>query len=317
MANHCTKSVRLTQTAWISLVYSVLFVCATTRAQDYSISEIPTFGGAASVATDINNFGVVCGYAQNSAGQDRALMWSSGVLVALETLGGPNSRAHAINDNAKIVGEAENSSGALRAVRWQPGFILDLADLGGGTAAAYDINNNDFVTGWSTVSAGGNHRGFQWSLGGGMTALSQQGQPGGFFSEGYGINLSRDVAGKGDIGFPTFNVRAAFWPFGGAMTSIATQQAGSIAYAVNARDQVVGSAPGFGPFLWQSGSMSALFGAPAGEALDIDSSGKIVGWTMLGGVQRAVIWEGLGILDLNEFASTEFGLGTPTRYSHQ
>ncbi len=80
------------------------------------VDSIGTLGGATSAATDVNDGGVVVGFAQLSSGAEHAFLY--GGLKAgermqdLGTLGGMNSIAGSINDRGTIVGQADTTATA-------------------------------------------------------------------------------------------------------------------------------------------------------------------------------------------------------------
>jgi probable HAF family extracellular repeat protein len=84
------------------------------RLQSYTITNLSSLGGRASVPVDVNNHGEVVGYsftANNAAGH--AFLYSHGRMTDLGTLGGRDSAAAAINDKGAVVGASLTSASAL------------------------------------------------------------------------------------------------------------------------------------------------------------------------------------------------------------
>jgi probable HAF family extracellular repeat protein len=72
-----------------------------------AVTDIGTFGGLSSAATDIDDHGRVVGYAARADGNDHAFLYERGRMTDLGTLaGGRVSRAAAINNHGVVVGEA-------------------------------------------------------------------------------------------------------------------------------------------------------------------------------------------------------------------
>jgi len=62
------------------------------------ILDLGTFGGANSLATNINDRGQVVGASFTATGETHAFLWEDGVMIDLGTLAGPYSVADAINN---------------------------------------------------------------------------------------------------------------------------------------------------------------------------------------------------------------------------
>ena len=91
----------------------------------YTITDLGTLGGTYSTAHDINAAGQVVGVADNSAGVDRAFLYSNGAMQDLNTLLPAGSgwilrEASAINNAGEIVGFGKHN-GATRAFLLKPG----------------------------------------------------------------------------------------------------------------------------------------------------------------------------------------------------
>ncbi|RZT04545.1 PEP-CTERM protein-sorting domain-containing protein [Duganella sp. CF402] len=100
-------------------------------------SYLPSIGGGASYATDINNLGVVSGAALGADGKYHAVTWNGGVATVLN--GTNASVANAINDSGVVVGSA-TINGSSYAQQWSGGTATTLAGR-----SANDINNSGAV----------------------------------------------------------------------------------------------------------------------------------------------------------------------------
>src|SRR5688572_10467224 len=102
----------------------------------YRLVDLGTLGGANSFAYDVNDSGVVVGYANNAAGQERAFRFfdangnndaDPGEMAALGVLPGhAHSYAFGINNDGDNVGApsplpASNPSAVTHAVHFGPG----------------------------------------------------------------------------------------------------------------------------------------------------------------------------------------------------
>lgn len=127
------------------------------------ITMLPSFGGWASFAYDINEAGHVVGEAY-LAGDEfaHAVLWIDGVPTDLGAIEG-NSAAWAINDSDQIVGWSDTSF-LSTAMLWENGAWTDLgADMNaGGSSVAWDITEGGVVVGQASLD-GGFPAGFVWS----------------------------------------------------------------------------------------------------------------------------------------------------------
>ncbi len=97
----------------------------------YGMTDLGTFGGIGSLATDVNNMGQVVGSSQDGSGLWQPFLWQDGVMTDLNELLDPGSGweityAYGINDQGWIAGYGKNPDGKGRAVLLvpEPGSIL-------------------------------------------------------------------------------------------------------------------------------------------------------------------------------------------------
>jgi len=73
-------------------IYCAFASPAVSAAATYTVSNLPTFGGARTQAYSINDRGWVAGYSSYAGdGHRHAAVWFGGAAHDLGTLGGPNS----------------------------------------------------------------------------------------------------------------------------------------------------------------------------------------------------------------------------------
>ena len=114
---------------------------------------LPTFGGANSYATAINNNGEAAGFASLVDGYEHAFSALNAVLTDLGTLGGRSSFAYGINDDGNIVGFSWMASGANpHAFLYSNGMMVDLNSLipassGWELTQAFGINDAGQIVG--------------------------------------------------------------------------------------------------------------------------------------------------------------------------
>ncbi len=236
------------------------------------------FGGDYSVASSINDAGVVVGasntakgmrafqwtssngisdlgalpgqtssmaYDINAAGQIagvsgvHAALWSGGTIQDLGTLGGASSEAHGINAAGQVVGVSESAEGQ-RAFLWSNGVMKNLGTLPGDSSSRADhINDSGLVVGASESNAG--VHAFVWSSNNGMQPLT--GPTSTSYSEAFGINNLGQVVGQFQS---ALGMRPFLWTAGNQMVDLNDLVKGlptSVvlvgAFAINDKGQIV------------------------------------------------------------------------------
>jgi probable HAF family extracellular repeat protein len=149
---------------------------ASQHEQQYTITDLPSLGGANSRANSINNRGWLAGFSNLTGNQMRhAALWRDGALTDLGTLGGPNSAVTwSVKSNSGLVvgiaqtstpdplGEAWSSaafypgatgSGYINlGFAWRKGAMRPLPTLGGNNGFATGANSRGQIVGWAENS---------------------------------------------------------------------------------------------------------------------------------------------------------------------
>ena len=200
--------------------------------------------------------------------QHYAVEWSDGSIINL-TPGSNYSSATAINSVGEVVGWTFGTEGSY-AFEWNGGSVIN---LGGG--AAYSINDSGQVVGYSY--AVDFPYAVEWS---GGSVIELGGLPGSEGSVPYSINEFGQVVGYSYAGGFTY---ATEWS-GGKVIDLGPGGA----YAINNVGQVL---VGYG--VWSNGGVTDLGSLPGStgfEAVAINDSGQVVGWSIVGDYSYATEW---------------------------
>lgn len=248
----------------------------------YSVTDLGTLGtGNLSVATAINNAGVVVGYTDVTPGLPHAFRWSAGTMTDLGVEpGGDDSVANAVNDAGQVAGTADRQSGGFGyPVRWSASGTL--TDLGGTITNELGVGNaidpaGRIAGGQRLASSEGSPVAELYDTNGAPTYL---GDPPDSLNVATGINAADQV-----VGSPAF-----VWKAGTLTTlpSLAGAPAGDAgATAINISGQIVGWAGTAGSSgaqdaaLWSGGAVTDLGtvdGIAFNQATAINAAGQIVG----------------------------------------
>jgi len=223
--------------------------------------DLGTLGGKYSVAQDINNAGVIAGWAGLPGDTvSRATLWQGGTPTPLGTLGGSYAAAYGINNRNQAVGVASTASDpAGRATLWNGQRAQDLGTLGGTYGSAYDINDRGRVVGYSSTAGNAANHATLWEGG----RAIDLGTLGGKGSSAQAVNNAGLVAGSSDLAGDRTQ-HATLWR-NGVITDLGALSTDGIsgALGINARGQVVGySGSPFGgrpnATLWEDGRIVDL-----------------------------------------------------------
>jgi probable HAF family extracellular repeat protein len=93
--------------------------------RDGTMTELAGLGGN-SLASQINDSGLIDGAAATASGQSYAVLWRNGKLTELPGLGGTSSGPVAMNAAGQVAGYSDTAAGDQDAVLWTNGKITDL-----------------------------------------------------------------------------------------------------------------------------------------------------------------------------------------------
>ena len=246
----------------------------------YSVTDLGALRATdTSVATAINNAGVVVGYSTSASGVPTAVRWSGGTVVSLGTLpGGSDSVANAINDSGQIAGTADRPpTGYGYPVRWSAAGVIQ--DLSGPVDNRLGVGNGidpggRVAGGQRPADSEGGPNAILYSASGTPTDL---GNPPDSLGPANAVNAVGQVVGGG----PAFVWR------NGTTTLLPGLPGGTggVATAINISGQIVGSATAGGSsneraVLWTAGTatdLGTVDGITPNRATGINAAGQIVG----------------------------------------
>ncbi len=156
---HCFRTVMAGCKTLAALASLTLFNAAGAQAATssvdaplkYALRNIGTLSGTNFiVGMDINNQGMVTGYASSPTGGPRPFVWQNGVMTALPvTAGAQYSRAFGLNDHGDVVGDIYWRDGGPQPTLWRNGQALDLSPLVSSPGSAWAINNAGQIGGYT------------------------------------------------------------------------------------------------------------------------------------------------------------------------
>lgn len=121
--------------------------------EEGALTDLGTLGKDWSIATAINDDGLVVGYSQLIEGgsEQYGFRWSGGTMEALPVLGSNTyNGANDVNAQGDACGWSGPSSNVARPVLYPAaGGVVDLIGLGGTAASAYAMNGRGDVVGYS------------------------------------------------------------------------------------------------------------------------------------------------------------------------
>lgn len=159
-----------------------------------STFALPTLGGGAGEAHDVNAIGWIVGQSTAASQAPHAALWMDGVVSDLGTLGGDRSWAHAINSSGLVAGASDTAAGDVHAALFVldgAGVVIDRVDLGvlaDRDSRALGLNEVDQIVGTS------NARAVLWRAGE-TIALDEQIRLDG----GWRLESARAINGSGEI----------------------------------------------------------------------------------------------------------------------
>jgi probable HAF family extracellular repeat protein len=152
--------------------------------RDGKLMDLGGLGGD-SFAQQINDKGLIVGYADDASQNPVAVEWRDGTLATLPGLGGTASYAMFVNDAGLIAGESTDASGTAHAVVWVNGKV---EDLGVGTPIALNDRGQVLVRSYPAVSVWDNGKTTTLPAGDQAAAMNDKGQVVGTITAADGSN---------------------------------------------------------------------------------------------------------------------------------
>ena len=260
----------------------------------YKFTDLGALADSSSEASGINNLGEVSGYSWTNANIYQATVWRQGTLIPLKYFGGNFSQAFGINNAGQVVGTSNNATNLFYPVVWDDSTSVRV--LSTSTGVAYGINNAGQATGLMEVRGIGAHAAL-WSSAAEMDL-------------GNGLGLAINDVGRvvGASMYQAIEYDGAYTTNLPGLGGLGTK-----ARAINHSGLVAGYSwrignESTGAVSWESGVLTELsgLGGRSSEARGINNAGSIVGWSNRpDDYQRAVIWNGKTVTDLNTFLDAD------------
>jgi probable HAF family extracellular repeat protein len=261
---------KLPTALYLLLVAYLVFVTVPAPAQDYEFIDLGTLGGTYSMALCITDNGIIGGWATNTAGYKRPVLWIDGVIQDMGALPGFNvGEAVAVNESgqAAVLGEANPQ--AYGGFFWEDGNYTDLGLLPDrNECIPEDIDAYGRIVGSCLTLGAGNAAAFIWEAG----EMSDLGTLSGA-ARAYGINKLGQVVGHCRGNQPGGDgLQKAFLWEDGTMIELPPLPGrdNSKAYDINDLGEAVGSSwyP-TGPYSLTV-DKATLWRADGGEIVDLD-----------------------------------------------
>ena len=302
----------------------------TTKFAAFTNVSLPGLQGMTfSSAMAINDAGLIVGTSNDVQGDIHGVFWTSSTATSPTRLefpahpGGEFGAAFGVNTTGDVVGETNNAVGGRDAIFWlgttgtpSAASPLPLPPIAGAQyTAAYDINDSKRIVGESQSASV--NKAVTWTLTvAGTTVTPSQpmvlGEPvGATGSSAYAIGDNNRIVGEHTLASGAVN--GILWTLSADGTTVAsmiplpplTGDTESVAYGINADGRIVGestSAAGVTRSVtWTvSGTTAtpvALGTTAEGNALAINNSGRMAGWTAptAGGEANASVWDDLNL----------------------
>jgi probable HAF family extracellular repeat protein len=263
--------------------------------QEGSVIDLGTFGGHNGGAFAVNNRGQVVGGAATPLAdpfpssfflpfgvqQSRAFLWQNGSKEDLGTLGGPDAIAVLINDRGQVAGLSYIDSNVnpttgiptIHPFLWENGEMKDLGTIGGTLVFPNHLNESGELVGGMTTARDTMTHPFLWD----GKKLRDLGTLGGANGAANWVNDAGTVVGQAQD--ESEDSRAFLWK-DGVMSDlgVAAGDQCSIAYAINASGQIVGSSDdcsgnATNALLWDRGELINLNAfVPAGSGVQLTAA---------------------------------------------
>jgi probable HAF family extracellular repeat protein len=182
--------------------FLALVIHASAAPPRFKVIPLGTLGGLESQANAINSLGHIAGWSRDTNGNQRAYLYTNGVMINLGTLGGDASEALGLNDWDQVVGWSKTTNGVSHAFVFRDNQMVDLGTLGGTDSSAAGINNNGRIVGWAfncgysfSPLCESNHPFIQHAFRTELNRLVDLGTLGGPHSAATAVNKFGDIAG--------------------------------------------------------------------------------------------------------------------------
>jgi probable HAF family extracellular repeat protein len=254
----------------------------------------------------LNNLGQVVGHSIGP-NLDRAFLWDSGTMTALDTLGGDANEAQGINDLSQVTGFSDVTPGdryTHHAFLWDRAHgMQDVWQYGVFFNYASALNNTGQVLG--LIDPLHNGHAYLWNMNDGqVTDLCPRDR--GCYAAA--VNDLGQIAGWKVF---DFDQHAALRNADGSWQDLGTLSGPgtSYAYGLNEAGQVVGEDSTLGhAFIWQDGVMADLDPQHGNAAWAINNAGQVVGTAGFHTSSGAFIWQDGVLTDLNTLIPEGSGL---------
>jgi probable HAF family extracellular repeat protein len=291
------------------------------RLLSYTVTNLGSLGGTASVPVQVNNHGEVVGYSYTANETANAFLYKHGRMTDLGTLGGAISGAMGINDRGSVVGLSNIAPGSTQVDAFvkQGGKLKDLGPINSALVPddKISINADGEISG---LSAGGDdaliHRhGINIDLGS-LAGLGSTAKDLNDHDQAVGFSVTAVFPAANGASQPTIDYHA-FRYSDGKITDLGTLGGtDSAANAINDHGAVVGysnlaSDAAMHAFLYSDGKMTDLgtLGGRNSEAAAINNQGAVVGASLTSSsVGRGFVDLHGRMIDLNSLIPAESGL---------